>query len=315
MNDSSARARAGLLRRLAAGLAGLALLGSACSSDSSSNAAPGTTGGTPAANGSCAKSQLEILFPRMYSAFTGGPQKFQVPAVVNSIDPAALQWSAADASMVSLQPTEDGVMITVQKPGTTTIVASAGGLCGTALLTVTQATQDDWMVGSMRYNEGIVLRPGMGGLGGRGDAGAAAREAACTNCHGDSATMGPFKTVAHTPQQTAGFSDAELIDIMTKGVIPAGGYFDDTIVSRQQWSNFHRWDMTPEEAKGLVVFLRGLTPAPQKGMRGDFGGGFNRPDGGFGGRGDGGRGDGGRREGGGGPGDGDGGVPPAPPAP
>jgi hypothetical protein len=108
------------------------------------------------------------------------------------------------------------------------------------------------------------------------------REAACTSCHGDTATSGPFKTVSHTPMQTAGFSDAELIQIFTMGVLPEDAYFDDTIVPRQQWSQFHRWTMTAEQATAMVTYLRSLTPESQKGQRGDFGGRVMRPDGGFG---------------------------------
>jgi hypothetical protein len=123
----------------------------------------------------------------------------------------------------------------------------------------------------------------------------ATRDVACTSCHGDTATMGPFKTVSHTPMQTAGFSDDQLIKIFTMGQLPEGAYFDDTIVPRQQWSNFHRWTMTPEQATAMVIYLRSLTPESQKGSRADFGGRVMRPDGGFGG-GDGGRrGDGGMR--------------------
>ena len=81
--------------------------------------------------------------------------------------------------------------------------------------------------------------------------------------------------------QTAGFSDDQLIKIFTAGVLPDGAYFDDEIVSRQQWSNFHRWTMTPEQATAMVVYLRSLTPESQKGTRADFGGRVMRPDGGL----------------------------------
>jgi hypothetical protein len=192
-------------------------------------------------------------------------------------------------------PGTGGIMLTMRKAGSTKIIATAGGLCGVSTLTVAQAASDDWMVGSARYNEGIVLR-GLPGRGPAADGGVNAREAACTNCHGDTATMGPFKTVSHTPQQTGGFSDDDLVNIFTKGMVPLGGYFDEEVVSYRAWQNFHRWDMTPEQAKGVIVYLRSLTPQSQNGMRGDFGGG----------RGDGGRrggGDGGGRQGGGGGGD------------
>jgi hypothetical protein len=235
----------------------------------------------------------------MYTAFDG-VHRFKIPAVVNNMT-SGVTWSASDPSMVEMQPDAmGGVMLTAQKAGKVNIIASGGGLCGVSELTIAQASPDDWMIGSARYTDGIVLSTGI--PRGRGDAGAAAREVACTSCHGDTATNGPFKTVGHTPQQTGGFSDAELIDIFTKGIVPTNGYFDETIVSYENWQNFHRWTMTPEEAKGMVVYLRSLTPAAQGGMRGDFGG--RRGDGGFGTRGDGGPrrggGDGGFRRGDGG---------------
>jgi hypothetical protein len=284
----------------------LALAASAACSKSSSSpgSQPGTGGepGTVGAATSCAKSQIEILFSPMFSAFDG-VHRFQVPATVNSIDPAAITWSISDPSIANLQTNADGVMITVQKAGTANIIATAGTLCGSAPLTVTAATPDHWMVGSARYTSGQVLTIGMPGGGGGGPpppgqgggGGMGTRDVACTSCHGDTATTGPFKTVSHTPMQTAGFSDDELIKIFTAGTLPAGAYFDDEIVSRQQWSQFHRWTMTPEQATAMVVYLRSLTPESQKGSRADFGGRAMRPDGGFGG------GDGGRARGDGGP--------------
>ncbi len=263
----------------------------ACSSKSDSS---GPMSSVSTAAGSCAKSQIDILFNPMYSAFDG-VHTYQVPAVVDGIDPSAITWSISDPSLAMLQASGEGVMITVQKAGTASIIASAGTLCGSAALTVTTASADDWMVGSSRYNDGVVLGPGRGpGGGGPGGPGMGPRdagpvEAACTSCHGDTATNGPFRTVSHTPQQTGGFSDAELIKIFTEGMLPPDAYFDDTIVPRQQWSSFHRWGMTPEQAKGMVVYLRSLVPQSQKGTRGDFGGR----------RGDGGAGGGGRRRDGG----------------
>jgi hypothetical protein len=187
-------------------------------------------------------------------------------------------------------------MITVQKAGTVTIVANAGGLCGTSLLTITDATADDWEVGSLRYNNGVKLPMGRRGPGERDAAasdGPTATEVSCTNCHGDTALTGPFKTVAHTPQQTGGFSDDELKDLFRNGKIPAGkeSYFDFNAVmlTPQMWSRIHQWDVSDEEAKGVITYLRSLPPTPQTGMRGDFGGGFMRPDGGRQPRGDGGR--------------------------
>jgi hypothetical protein len=256
----------------------IALGMSACSSGSGGGGTGGTGGsGSVETGASCAKSQIEILFAPMYSAFDG-VHRFQVPATVNSIDPSAITWSISDPTIAALQANPDGVMLTIQAVGKATVVARAGSLCGTSQLTVTAATADHWTVGSARYTSGDVLTIGMPGMGMMGTG--ATRDVACTSCHGDTATTGPFKTVSHTPMQTGGFSDEQLIQIFTMGMLPEGAYFDDTIVSRQQWSQFHRWTMTTDQAAAMVVYLRSLTPESQKGTRADFGGRRMFPDGG-----------------------------------
>jgi hypothetical protein len=295
------------------------------SGGSTSSSRSGSTGGTGAqgsseggeggddsgATASCPASALSILFKPMYSAYDG-VHTFQIPAVVNGIDPSAvaIDWSASDPSMVDLEtdPTTGGVMITTRKAGKVSIIASAGGLCGTSLLTITAATAQDWEDGSARYNDGVVInrlpvtRPmgggggatgaagggnvgpgaagnGAAGNGAAGSAGASATEAACTNCHGDTAS-GPFKTVQHTPEQTGGFSDSDLINIFTNGVVPTGGYFDTTIVSYAEWQSFHKWNVG-DNPQAVVVYLRSLTPEAQTGSA-NFGGRFMN--GGAGGR-------------------------------
>jgi hypothetical protein len=235
------------------------------------------------AMGACSKSALTILFNPMYSAYDG-VHMFQLPAVVNGIDPTQvdIEWSASDPSMVALEtdPTTGGVMITMQKSGNVSIIASAGSLCGIAPLTITAATPDDWMAGSARYNDGVdITRLGMVLTGPKTDGGT---DAKCTSCHGDTASAGPFKTVQHTPEQTGGFSDQDLIGIFEHGMVPKGGYFDTSIVPLAEWELFHKWDVGGAE-KGLVTYLRSLTPAAQTGT-GNFGGRFDggvMRDGGF----------------------------------
>src|SRR5450755_1966873 len=129
----------------------------------------------------CDKSALTILFSPMYSAFDG-VHTFQVPAVVNGLDPTqiSITWTASDPSMVKLEtdPTTGGVMITTRKAGKVSIVATAGSLCGASLLTISSATPQDWTDGSARYNNGVVInrlpRTGGGMPGGMGGAGGAA---------------------------------------------------------------------------------------------------------------------------------------------
>ena len=241
----------------------------------------------------CPKSALSILFSPMYSAYDG-EHTFQIPAIVKGLDPTQVDiaWSASDPDMVKIEPdpTTGGVMITTRQAGKVSIIANAGNLCGATSLTISDATPQDWEDGAARYNDGVVIdrlpRPngpgGGGGGGGGGTGGSTNTAAACTSCHGDNAS-GAFKTVQHTPEQTGGFSDAQLTKIFQEGVVPDGGYFDDSIVSYQLWQSFHKWDVgdTPQS---IVVYLRSLTPSAQTGVAnfGQFGGG-GRPNGGGGG--------------------------------
>ena len=259
-----------------------------CSSSKSSDA-PGK------ANSSCAKNDLQVVFAPMYTAFDG-THTFQVPAVVQGVAPDAITWNASDKTMVDLATDTNtgGVMITARKTGTVAIVASAGTLCGSSSLTISAATAADWETGSARYNSGVVLpsrgRMGMGAGGGGGGTsdGGASTEYACTNCHGDTATAGPYKTVSHTPEQTGGFSDEALQNIFRNGAFPAGAAdpnFDAKIVMYDIWSGISQVDMTDDEAKGLIVYLRSLTPQAQTGAAnfgGRFDGGVMRDGGGFG---------------------------------
>ena len=302
MNHSASRAAVGIAF-------GLFAVGAACSTSTPVDESGNGSGGSGAnVSGKCTKSQLKILFTPMFSAFDGR-HPFKIPVVANGIDATAVSFAAEDPAMVDIDtpdPDTGIAMITVHKAGSVNIVATAGDLCGVSLLTITESTPDDWETGNARYNNGIVLPPRGGGP--RSDAGPtdgpSRREVACTNCHGDTALTNRFRTVAHTPQQTGGFSDEELQNVFRHGMVPAGkaAYFDFGAVqlTQEQWNGLHQWDMTDAQAKGIVTFLRGLPSTPQTGMRGDFGGGFNRPDGGRGPRGDGGR---GQRDGGAAPGD------------
>jgi hypothetical protein len=266
----------------------------------------------------------------MYSAFIPGStaHTFQIPAIMDDGNPAT--WSVSDSTQAQLVPqmfgTLPGVMITVQgagtgTPGEVTVVATeSDGSCGASVLTITSSTEDDWTIGNMRYNDGVSLslmadgggmrfggpRPADGGSFFERDGGTA-----CTNCHGPTATSGPYKQVSHSPEQTGGFSDQDLIGIFTKGEIPDGGYFDPAVINSrcdggatctqmamQLWHSFHQWsDITPDQYPGIIVYLRSIQPIQQNGTSNFGGGGRNPRDGGGGFRRDGGG--GGRRDAGG----------------
>jgi hypothetical protein len=272
----------------------------ACGSSGSSSGGPGN-GSAGGADDNCAHPDtLNIEFNPMYSAsIPGSTHTFRVPAIVTNASGANVTWTTS-TSDTNVQHQHDdktgGEMFTILQPGNFTIFANiAGQDCGKAPLNVTSATEADWMAGNDRYNSGNALfNPfAMRGMGDGGppmgpppggfmtpapgtpsilegpDGGAAP---ACTNCHGPTATGGVFQGIEHTPEQTAGFSDQELTDIIVNGIIPDGGYYDSTIIPYRFWTFFHRWtDMTPQQQKGIIVYLRSLEPTPQSGKF-DFGG-------------------------------------------
>lgn len=217
---------------------------------------------------------LEIQFPKMYSAFDQDHEA-KLPAIVSGV--SKVKWSASDPEMVDIETQADGsAMITVRKAGTVTILAKAGSLTGEAPLVITEAQDGEWEAGNQRYNNGVVLKRGggrpdggweAGGGNGGGSPDPARQQASCTNCHG-SGGGDDSHDVQHTPMQTAGYTDAELITIFTKGRKPAG--VEQRVMSADRWSKIHQWSMDEFAVKGLVVYLRTLEPKSQGTV--DFGG-------------------------------------------
>jgi hypothetical protein len=218
---------------------------------------------------SCTSGGLAIAFNPIYSAFDG-KHTFQVPAVVVGSD-AQVTWFA-DRSMVGMMPDSERpneVLLTMLKAGDTTLhVQSADGKCGSAPLHITAALESDWEIGNKRYNDGVSvhLANSGGGTGGSPLEVSGSGGPACTNCHGETATSYFFTNVSHTPEQTGGFSDSQILDIVLRGVFPPGSAFDTSIVNYASWHSFHQWmDIGPDQEKGIIVYLRSLTPAPQHG--------------------------------------------------
>jgi hypothetical protein len=96
--------------------------------------------------------------------------------------------------------------------------------------------------------------------------------AACTDCHGavgNSQIFGMtlFSDVSHTPEQTGGYSEAQLQAVYLTGTVPAGGYFDPNIICYSNWHLAHQWTdiSTPAEQTGMNAYLRSLTPKQQLG--------------------------------------------------
>lgn len=246
---------------------------------------------------------VSIKFNPMYSGYDG-VHTYQVPAVVDGVDPASVVWGASDPSMVQFDPYVTGIMITTKKAGNVQIIATvtSGGTtkCGTAPLTITAFTSAEWDLGNARYNNMVPLSTTSlltmfdasipdGGLDGSysydgGDSGTCMSlpagfsnpfdnpPSACTNCHGpvgNGQIFGRmlFQDVSHTPEQTGGYSEAELTALYMTGTVPQGGYFDNSIICYPNWHAFHQWSdiNTTEGQKGMNAFLRSLTPQQQLG--------------------------------------------------
>lgn len=240
-----------------------------CGGDSSGDSNQGSSNG-----GDSAEDTLNLHFDPMYSAYDG-VHEFQLPVIVEDVSGATFR--ASDPSMVTIEQTADGATLTMRKAGKVTIIASTpDGQTGRATLTISAATPEAWQSGSERYNNGmgldggVRLGPGGGNLTGN-------TELACTTCHG--VTAQTFGDVEHTPQQTGGYSDDQLIKIFTMAQKPAG-IGQHTNVSLSSWQSFHKWSATDAQKRGLVVYLRSLAPKAQGTL--DFGGFRPRGDGGMG---------------------------------
>jgi hypothetical protein len=264
-----------ILCGLSLGLAGCGSSGDDDGDDSTSGKG-GASGSTPGTSGTGtpppAANDLQIVFSPMYSGFDG-QNTYQVPAIVSGA--SDLEWTADPADAVDIDPDAEsgGVMITTRKAGDVKITAKAGALSGSAMLHITQFTPEERAAGEMRYNNEIPLPTFMfdpdAGMPRPQDI-VIPDDLSCKNCHGAGAMA---LDVEHTPQQTGGYSDDALIGIITMGMKPPGAKFHTPIPSFL-YQMFHTWGATDAEKRGLVAYLRSLSPATQGAL--DFGGLINR---------------------------------------
>ena len=263
---------------LASGLAASATLGlvgllAASCNGSASAGPPGDDSGTVATllDPSCVDGGLTIAFNPMYSAYESA-HTYSLPAIVVGSD-QPVTWFV-DSKLVGIMPDSEGtneVLLTMLGSGATTVhVQSVDGKCGSAPLNISVALESDWEIGNKRYNDGTSLHlagPAVAGSGSPLEMGGTVHPA-CTNCHGETATNFAYKNVSHTPEQTGGFSDSDILNIVLHGTFPNGGRdFNWSIVPYPVWQNFHRWqDITMDEQQGIITYLRSLPPARQKGQ-------------------------------------------------
>ena len=225
---------------------------------------------------------LTIIFPTAYSAYDG-VHNFQVPAHVDGATVELSGWQAIPSDAVTFDPDPDvdgGVLITVNKAvAQITIAASAGPIGGTSALFITEGTPEQWEAGSKRYANGVELNiPDtvdleqfqMMLLDPNWSPPAPPPNLACNNCH---STGAKYFEVQHTPTQAARFSDDDLKSILTTGKKPEGVGFrvlPDMIfgmTAEEMYAQFHKWEASDDEIKGLIIYLRSLTPTGQGDIR------------------------------------------------
>jgi hypothetical protein len=250
-----------------------------------------------------------IRYAPMYSAYDDGSHDYQLPAFfvgcatdaaptppdgtlhgcgagtpINAdgsdpLKPETAQWtvdsSAASKDAYSDTTLPGSVLLTTKKAGTSKVTVTVSTKSGkkftqTTTLQVTAATADEWTAGDARYNNNVtinlgMLMPGMGGVP------MIPKDASCANCHNN---MAGSITVEHTPQQTAGYSDDDLIAIFTTGVKPMGATFNSPFLNNaflksmpalqeMIYKSFHTWTIDPDVEKGVVFKLRSIPPMAQ----------------------------------------------------
>jgi hypothetical protein len=229
-----------------------------------------------------------ISFSPMFSAFDEAHEYAVTPSVPsaaeNSMDSdpvmaSTLKWEVDQAFVKRDEFPElaNSVKLTTKKAGKTVVKVTAKTISGTAVrgeapLTISAAAQAEWDAGEARYNNGMMIpwmRPAMAAAG-EGTCGLPVTielptMSACGNCHNN---MNSQFTVEHTPTQTAGYSDEDLINIFTTGQKPAGFVFNSPFLRNAPmpdciYKAFHTWEMTDDEKKGIIWKLRSITPKVQ----------------------------------------------------
>jgi hypothetical protein len=236
-----------------------------------------------------------IVYAPMYSAF-GGSHAYAVAAIVSGaadsvsdnsdFDPplaSTLVWRV-DEKLTSMEPFDaipGAVKLTTRQAGFADVEVQGTYRRGSAFktrarLNIAVASDRDWARGEARYYTGpspslATLRASISephlADSARDCVVSDIREvlpqdSACAGCHDDASTS---DFVNHTPMQTAGYSDEQLIAIITEGQKPAGGTFNSELLRDHPrpdcvFAKFHAWSVNDEDRLGLVLKLRSLAP-------------------------------------------------------
>jgi cytochrome c553 len=210
---------------------------------------------------------LQLTYAPMYSAYVEGHEAL-VPIMFKdtSLRGKGAKFTSSDPSVATVTDNDKGGLITVKKDGTTTIRVSLDGETGAAKLTVTKFSEAQWAAGRDRYSKSeLALSSPTGGSISAlllQDPKNRNANGACNTCHTEQAKA---LKIENTPTQIAGYSDAELITIFTKGMKPEG-VAQRTRVPDFAWGTFHAWEVTEDEKQGLIAYLRTQTPKDNPAM-------------------------------------------------
>lgn len=245
---------------------------------------PATDDAGPIGNGVVPRLVRGLIQPEfLYSAYES-TRTYQVtpsvPAAAEGWEGEAVLASSVRWSVDSLYVTSGtfpeligAVRLTMKRSGSTVVKVTATTLSGEqvrgeATLRIDAVSATEVAAGETAYSTVRLLdwTPAEGAAEGEGACGLPATislpaTSACNNCHNQSSTI----SVEHTPTQTAGHSDAALINLFTTGTrIPGEPFHSPFLRSAPMpdclFTRFHTSELTDEEANGIVAKLRSLPP-------------------------------------------------------
>ena len=199
------------------------------------------------------------LFPLEIHTGYDGSAEFRVPVYTDLSKHVfgEAQWSTGDSSIVQVEPVDEpsqypsrGVwaMLTTKGPGQTTVTATIGDYLVGSTVTVASYTPAQVAAGQARYNGN-----------GTGD------RVSCASCHQQAGG------VDHSPTEMAHHDDDALLTVITEGHYPDLCVTDEGDECTCGTSGCetepgyvlsveHQWNLTEDEAAGIVPYLRSLAP-------------------------------------------------------